>query len=230
VTPHVVDRPLRLGEVLAETVRLYGERVWAALAIGAAFTGALVVGSLVHTAAYFAIAALAFGVSYGAAARIVAGDSLAEAWSQVAVRIPVLLVLCVAVALPFVITLRYAVVLLFGAAWLAFSGFAIPVAMLERDAGERSWFGRVAFALDRSVQLARAEYLHALGVAAALLVLDLVLSILLSGLLRGFADNSATVAAVLAGVLLWPLVFLGLSVLYFEQRARGDARKAPAGG
>ena len=37
-----IDRPLKLGELLAETVRLYGERLWAMAGIGALLAGAIV--------------------------------------------------------------------------------------------------------------------------------------------------------------------------------------------
>jgi hypothetical protein len=79
---------------------------------------------------------------------------------------------------------------------------------------------RIAFSLLRSIRLARAEYLHALGVIAALIIIYLVLGIVLGVGLVGFADNAGLVAATLVQVVLAPFFFLGLSVLYFEQRAR----------
>jgi len=229
VSRHVVDRPLRVGELFAETVRLYGERIGAALALGALFTLTLAVGLTTYDLVYFVLVTLGFGATYAAAVRVAGGDSLSEACSQVVVRSPILLVLCVAVCLPFVASLRFGIVVLAGAAWLAFSGFAIPVLMLEGNEAPESWFARLGFALNRAVELARTEYLHALGVIAALLLLEWFLSVLVGGLLRGVADNSALVAAVLAGIILWPLVFFGLSVLYFEQRARRDAKLHASG-
>lgn len=217
---HHVDRPLGLSEILAEAIRLYGERLAAALVVGAVFTATLFVGVLVHPVVWVVLATLGFGAAYATACRLVAGDSLVEAWSQVLLRAPVLLPLFVAVVLPFTVTLYYGILVLVGAAWLALSGFAIPVAMLEAERGGESAFTRLGFAFDRSVQLARVHYLHALGVIAALLVIELLFSQILIRLLLGFADNTAAVSALLAGVVLWPLVFLGLTVLYFEQRTR----------
>ncbi len=43
---------------------------------------------------------------------------------------------------------------------------------------------------------------------------------LLVALLRGFADNGGLAATALVQIVLAPFFFLGLSVLYFEQKAR----------
>jgi hypothetical protein len=225
---HHVDRPLGLSEVFAEAIRVYGARLGAALGLGLAFTGPLLAGLHVHPVAWFAFATVGFGATYAASCRIAAGDSFLEAWSQVAFRAPVLVPLFFAVALPFVVTLYYGILVLVGAAWLAVSGFAIPVAMLEGGPGSSGTFSRITLSLDRSIQLARVDYLHALGVVAALMIVELLLSRVLIGLLLGFADNTSEVSAVIAGVVLWPFVFLGLVVLYFEQRTRVSARTAQA--
>jgi hypothetical protein len=215
-----VERPLQLGELLAETVRIYGERVWAALGLGALYAGALLGSALLHSALYFAVASLMVAVTYGAAARLVLGDTLREAWAQVAVRLPVLLVLALVVGLPFVLASSYLLLVLFAAFWIAFTGFSIPVAVVERPDVRDGWVGRVAYALERTIALARTEYLHAVGVAAALLVANLLVGNVLRAALQGFADNTSLVAVLLAQLVLAPFFFLGLSVLYFEQRAR----------
>ena len=216
-----VDRPLRLAEVLAETVRLYGERFRAVLGMGVVLAGSFVVADLIgHVFGFVTIAALAFTLSYGAAARIVAGDRFGEAWAQVGLRIPVLLVLSLIVAVPFVLGRIDPLLFIFAVAWLAFVGLSIPVAMLERDPEATSWYSRIAFALSRSVGLARAEYLHALGIVAALVILYLVLGPILAVLLVGFAENGRFAAITIANGVLGPFFFFGLTVLYFEQRAR----------
>ena len=129
-----VDRPLRLGELLAETVRLYGERVWAALGLGALVAAGLVlVVAVPHDAGRIPIVALVFTAAYAAAVRLTSGDPFREAWAQVGLRLPVLLVLTLVVSVPFAIG-RYDPVLFFVAVfWLGLTGFSIPVAMLERD-------------------------------------------------------------------------------------------------
>lgn len=225
---HHVDRPLGLSEIFAETIRLYGERIAAAMALGLVYAGATVAGGLAHDAVAVLAASLGFGVTFGAAARLAAGDSFVEAWSQVAVRLPVLVVLSAAVAVPFVIAASYLLLIVVGAAWLAFAGFAIPVTMLERDGEGEPWFRRISLALERSVMLARTGYLHAFGVTAALALVYLVFGVLLTALLRGFADNSDVVAGVLTQIVLTPFFFLGLVVLYFEQRTRVAAQTPQA--
>jgi hypothetical protein len=57
-------------------------------------------------------------------------------------------------------------------------------------------------------------------VIAALVILYLFLSAILFGALRGFAEQAEVAAAAIAQAVLAPFFFLGLAVLYFEQRAR----------
>jgi hypothetical protein len=215
-----VDRPLKLGEVLAETVQIYRRRLWAALGLGALYTGILAAASLVHPAFYYAVASLMVVATYGAATRLVSGDSFREAWAQVAVRLPPLAVLALVVGLPFVLASTYLLLLILAALWLGLTGFAVPVAVTERDEERRTWLQTVAYALERTVVLAKAEYLHAAGVAAALLLINFLVAVLLGGALVGFADNSRLIASALAQLVLAPFFFLGLGVLYFEQRTR----------
>ena len=215
-----VDRPLGLGEILAETVRLYGERVWAALALGLVYTAAIGGAALVHDALYYLVAAFMVAAAYAGAARLAVGDSFREAWGQVAVRLPVILVLALVVGLPFVLATSYLVFLLIAAAWIGLVGFAVPVAVLEREGDKPSFAARIAYALERALALARTDVLHAAGVAAALVLLNYVLAIVLGVTLAGFGDNSRAVAVLLAQVVLAPFFFLGLAILYFEQKAR----------
>ena len=72
----------------------------------------------------------------------------------------------------------------------------------------------------RSLSLARVEILHAIGIVAALMLVYIVLGLVLASALIGFADNGREIAVAIAQVLLSPLLFLGLSVLYFDQNAR----------
>jgi hypothetical protein len=214
------ERPLPLGELIAETIRLYGERPRAALGLGAVVAGAFLLARVVPALLEVLVISLAFTAVYGAAARIVSGDSFAEAWAQVGVRAPALLILTFVVAVPFAIAVGYLFLLVLAVLWLALSGFSIPVAMLEREGARDGVFGRIAYALDRSLRLARAEYLHAAGIVAALVIAYVLFSVLIGAALVGFADNGKVVAAALVQLVLAPLFFLGLAVLYYEQRAR----------
>ena len=218
------DRPLKLGELLAETVRLYGDRIWAAFGLGAFAGCALLVTAATPELLDILVFALVFTASYAAAARLGAGDGFAEAWAQVATRLPTLLVLTLIVSIPFAIALSQLLLIVLAVAWLAVTGFSIPVAMLEDGGDAETWFDRLGYSLTRSLQLARAEYLHAFGVAAALVLLFIFLGFYLGVALGGLADVSSVVAAVLVRIVLAPLFFLGFAVLYFEQRSRVPAQ------
>ena len=216
-----IDRPLKLGDLFAETVRVYGSRIWSAVGIGVFLAGSLLAASVIgHVIAFVVIVGFAFTAAYAVSSRVVVGDPAAEAWAQVGVRLPVLLVLTVVVSVPFVLGRVDPVLLLFGVAWLAFVGLAIPVAMLERDPTQGTWYGNIGFAINRATVLARAEYLHVLGVMAAFVIVYLLLGPLLAILLTGFADNGSLAASLIANGVLGPFFFLGLSLLYFEQKAR----------
>jgi hypothetical protein len=215
-----INRPLGLSELLAETVRLYGHRFGAAIGLGLPTGGAFLASLVLPLALDIVVVGIAFTASYAAAARLTAGDPFWEAWAQVGLRLPILLVLMVVVAVPFAVALTQLFLLVPAVAWLGLTGFSIPVTMLERDPEEGNWFQRVGFTLSRALSLARAEPLHAIGIAAALVIVYVVLGIVLTGALVGFADNGRTIAAAIAQVILAPLFFLGLSVLYFEQRVR----------
>jgi len=157
----IVDRPLKLGELLAETVRLYGARLWAAAGIGAFLGGAVfAAGILGELVLVIAVIAPAFTVCYAVAVRIALGDPAGEAWAQVGLRAPVLAPLTIIVSLPFVLGIVDALILFFSVAWLSFVGLAIPVAMIERTPEGTSWFGQIGFALTRATDLARLEILH----------------------------------------------------------------------
>lgn len=221
------DRPLSLGELLSEAIRIYSQRPWAAIGVGLVTGGAYLLAAVTPDLLDVLVVALSFTASYGAASRLVSGDTFPEAWAQVGVRAPVLLVITFVVAVPAVIALTYLFLLILGALWLALMGFSVPVAMLERDPDVRNPFDRIAYSLLRSIRLARAEYLHALGVVAALIMIYLVLGIGLGVALVGFAENGRLIATSLVQVVLAPFFFLGLSVLYFEQRARAAVSSPP---
>jgi hypothetical protein len=221
-----IYRPLGLSELLAETIRLYGHRFGAAIGLGLPIGGVFLATLVTPSVVDIVIVAAAFTASYAAAARVAAGDSLAEAWAQVGLRAPTLLVLAVIVAVPFALAVTQLYLLIPAVAWLGLMGFAIPVAMLEQDPDAKTWFDRLGHTVSRSFALARSEYLHAVGVSAALVMLSIVLGIVLTTTLVGFADNGREIAAAIAQVILAPLFFLGLSVLYFEQKVRAVSSRS----
>ena len=225
-----IERPLGLGEVLAETIRIYRERPWASLGLGAVVASAFVIAFRVPEALGSVALTATITLVYAAAARLVSGDSFTEAWAQVGLRLPILAVLAVVVVVPFALAARYLLLLLFAAAWLGVMGFAIPVAMLERDSERPGWFWHVSYSLRRALALARAEYFHAIGVVAAFIVVYVLFGTLLARILVGFADTGSFGAVTLVQLVLAPFFFLGLSVLYFEQTARALSSRGRSGG
>ena len=221
-----IHRPLGLSELLAETIRLYGHRFGAAIGVGLPIGGVFLATLVTPPVVDIVIVAVAFTASYAAAARVAAGDSLAEAWAQAGLRVPTLLVLALVVAVPFALAVTQLYLIVPAVAWLGLMGFAIPVAMLEQDPEAKNWLHRLSHAVSRSVALARAEYLHAVGVSAALVMVYIVLGIVLASTLVGFADNGREIAVAIAQVILAPLFFLGLSVLYFEQKVRAVSSRS----
>jgi hypothetical protein len=215
-----IDQPLGLGELLAETVRLYSNRFAASIGLGAPIAGAFLATLALPPVVNIFVVAVAFTATYAAAARVASGDGFVEAWAQTGLRLPTLLLLSVVVAVPFALAVGQLFLLILAVAWLAFTGFSIPVAVLEHDPEATSWFGRLSFALSRSARLARAEYLHAAGIVAALVVIVILLGIPLAVALSGVAESGREAAAALTQLVLAPFFFLGLSVLYFEQKAR----------
>jgi hypothetical protein len=108
-------------------------------------------------------------------------------------------------------------VLLFGfvlpaLAWLAFVGLVVPAVLLE-ERGLRDGFRR-------AVALARADYVHALGSLAALVIVAFISVGVLFFLLRGAGGQTLAIAAFLANMVVSPLLFLGAALLYFDQKAR----------
>jgi hypothetical protein len=221
-----VDKPLALGEVFAETVRIYGERRWAAFGLGAVVAAVFILSGYVPVAVAVALLAVAFTTSWALATRLATGDAFVEACAHLARSAPALVVFTLVASVPFALAISQAFLIVFAVAWLALVGFSIPVSVAERPPGDGSPFGRIAFALHRSLELARAEYLHAAGVVAALVVVYVVVGYVLAAALAGFADNSGLAAVALVQVVLAPFFFLGLAVLYFEQRARLESGRA----
>ncbi len=216
---HPPMRPLALGEIFAQTTHIYGERIWAAAGIGLIAAAAFVARAYVGPIAGIPVIALSITAAWAIAARVTLGDSFGESAAQAAVRAPALLVLAVVAAVPFSVALSQLYLVLIAVAWLALTGFSIPVAVVEQAPDER-FIHRVGFALHRSIDLARAEYLHAVGVIAALVIAVFLVGAFLYLSLRGFAENGDLAAGALTQVVLAPFFFIGLSVLYFDQRAR----------
>lgn len=196
-----------VGQLIAEALRVYGGSFWSVLPLGLpiAITNQVSTG---HSH-WVQVAVLAGAIplltaAYVAACLIVLeqrppGRAIATAFAGgVLIILPVPLLVLVYV-LPAV-------------AWLAFAGLVVPVALVEQRP-LRAAFGR-------AIQLARADYVHALGSLAAVTVIFAVTKIMLILLLHGQADAAERVALFLADLVLSPLLFLVPALLYFDQSAR----------
>jgi hypothetical protein len=192
-----------VGQVIAETIRAYGDRFWRVLPLGIpvavvdqlSVRQPLGIQMLVWWAATLLfVAAYLYGCSLVLEARP----------NRTAVGLAVL------IYVPFP-ALR-ALFILPGIAWFALIGLAVPAAMVEGL--------RFRDALVRGRQLAVADYAHALGSLAALVVVVGVAEQTLSALLHSQGDNGQRIAVALSDLVLSPLLFLGAALLYLDQSAR----------
>jgi hypothetical protein len=202
---------------VAEAIRLYGRRFWASLALGIA-PGAVGIAltrlpGWWDTIFVLTVGGAALSLSYVGATLVVAELPAERRSVLVALAVGVL----VFAPFPFLAS----ALLIPGLAWLALFGLAVPVAVVERQSPRGS--------LRRALELARADYVHALGGLSALVITALLTATVLFFLLRGQGDAALSVAAFLAVLVISPVVFLGSALLYFDQEARARLRARPPG-
>jgi hypothetical protein len=196
-----------VGQVIAESIRLYGQRFWPSLALGLSVAAIDQVSAgrslTTQTLILWAGTPLLTASFIGAVLIATPGR---RRWSTL-VRA---LLVGMLVFAPVPALVRFFV---FPAlAWLALFGLAVPVVLIER-VGARA-------ALIRARQLGVADFVHALGSLCALGILYFVTRVMLLLLLHGQADTTTRVAAFVADLVISPLVFLGSALLYFDQAAR----------
>jgi hypothetical protein len=203
-----------VGQLVAESIRLYGSSIWHALPMGLPIA---VADTLAHERTVgeriviLLVAAPFLTLAYAWAAAL-AGDVRPQrgTWLR-ALALGTLVFVPAAIFLPWF--------LLLSVAWLALAGLVVPVVMIE-DVG----FGA---AFRRAVQLCRADYVHALGSLATLVIVFVLTRLSLGFLLREQADNTIRAAAFIADLVVSPILFLGAALLYFDQAARvGSAPRA----
>src|SRR5262249_32129002 len=107
---------------------------------------------------------------------------------------------------------------LIGFFWLAPLGLVVPVIVIERLP-----LGR---AFRRGFDLARSDYVHALGSLATLALVVFLTQVLLTALLHGASQQSVQISAFLASLVMQPLLFLGAALLYDDQAARAEIESA----
>lgn len=196
-----------VGQLVAESLRLYGHHVRAALALGISLTVINQISAgretLVQVLVLAAGAPL-MAASFAAASALVGGVRPGRA---------VLVRAVVVGALVFVPAAFLSLVYVFPAiAWLALVGLVVPVLVIERLP--------VRAALRRAVALGRADFVHAFGSLATLVILFALVKLMLVLLLRDLGDSGERIALGLADLVLSPLLFLGGALLYVDQAAR----------
>jgi hypothetical protein len=200
-----------IGQLVAEAIRLYGATFLRALPLGGivAVANLLAVGQPRGVATVvLAAAAPVFTLGYGYATHLATGvRPPLRAW-LVALAVGVVVWLVAAALFPW---FSLAAVL-----WLALVGLAVPVALVERTS--------FAGSLRRGFDLGRADYLHAAGSLATLVVLFVLTRTGLALLLASQADNTVRTAIFLADLVVAPMLFLGGALLYVDQEARLRSR------
>ena len=197
-----------IGQVIAEAIRAYGANFWRALPLGLPIAVSTQI-SLGHSATIQMIVLFAFAPLVGAAFVWACRLTLGSRPTPVAFVCAAL----VFAPVPFLIRL----VVLPGIAWLALFGLSVPAAMRER-LGFRD-------ALRRGRQLGSADYVHALGSLAALIVVVGISELTLISLLRSQGENGQRAAHLAADIVLTPLLYLGGALLYVDQAARVGSRR-----
>jgi hypothetical protein len=211
-----VERPLPLplppaertvGQLVAEAIKLYGRHFLHALPLGLVVAGInqltlhadrLTVGAvLVATAPVFAVA-------FAYACRLELERPVSTRAWLLATAAGSLAFMPAALLMPWFA--------LAGVLWLALVGLAVPAAIREETSFTAS--------LRRGLELGRADYVHAAGSLATLVILFFVMRFGLALLLESQADNTVRTAIFLADTVLAPLLFLGGAILYEDQDAR----------
>jgi hypothetical protein len=96
--------------------------------------------------------------------------------------------------------------------YLAFFGWVVPAALVERTGLGQSF--------RRSAQLARVDFVHAAGGLATLVIVFYVVRLMLALLLRSGGEATERAAALMADLVLSPMLFVGSAILYLDQAAR----------
>ena len=205
-----------VGQLVAESIRLYGRDFLRALPLGivVAVVNQLTVDvDRTAVTGVLLVAAPLFAAAYAYAARLMKGEGAPRRSWLVALGVGSLTFVPAALLFPW---FALASVL-----WLALVGLAVPAAMVEGTSFTGS--------LRRGFALGRVDYIHAAGSLATLVILFFLMRFGLALLLESQADNTVRTAIFLADTVLGPLLFLGGALLYVDQEARLRSRRERQG-
>ena len=196
-----------VGQLVAESIRLYGSHFWRVLPLGLAFALIDQVNAGLSTGSQ-AIVLLVFAPVLSLAYLLACLIARETEWSRRTFLRALGAGTLAFLPVPFLVL----VFILPGLAWLALVGLVVP-AILYEDLPLRAGFAR-------ALQLSRADYVHALGSLAALVIVVFITHFTLVFLLHGQANATARIAAFLADLVISPVILLGAALLYFDQAAR----------
>jgi hypothetical protein len=201
-----------VGQLVAESIRFYGERFKIALLLGLAPAAIAAVFAHVSRRTSLLLAptlsAALLSATYVAACVLVLGARQSRARLVVAWLTGWL----VFAPVPFLVL----AFVLPGVAWLAAVGLVVPVLVVEGI--------QVRAAFARAWRLARADYVHAFGSLLTLGVVVFLTQGVLAFVLRGFGGTAVATAFFLASVVVSPLLFIGAALLYIDQSARTEVQ------
>lgn len=189
-----------IGQLVAETIRFYGRHFWRSLLLGVGPAAVTVAGYYVGFHPWLAAVVVAWillaSASYVGACVLVSGARPPRRHLLTAFAAACL------VSLP----------ILAGFVWLAPAGLVVPVVVTEGLPLRR--------ALRRGFDLAKVDYIHALGSLLTLGLVVFLTQVLLTALLHGASKQSVHISALLASLVMQPTLFLGAALLYEDQAAR----------
>jgi len=197
-----------VGQLVAESVRFYGDHFWEALGLGIAPAALAAVTPNVsrHTASI--LSPSVFGALLSAtfvAACVLALEArpsrgqLLRAW-----------LVGWAVVEPVLVPVPY--VVFAGVVWLICLALVVPVLVVERLP--------VSASVGRAVRLFRADWVHQFGSILTLAVVVVLSQGTLALALRGFGGTAVWISFFLASMVVSPLLFIGTALLYVDQKAR----------
>ncbi len=199
-----------IGQLVAESIRFYGDHFWGAMALGVPPAVLAVVAANASRRLSLILAPSLFAALLSATFVAAAVLVLERRPSNARLAVAWLIGWLVVSPVPFLVL----AFVLPGVAWLAALGLVVPVLVVE-DVRPRA-------ALARAWQLARADFVHAFGSLLTLGIVVFLTQAVLAFILRGFGGTAVSISFFLASVVVSPLLFIGTALLYVDQAARVD--------
>lgn len=197
-----------IGQLVAETIRFYGDHFWPSLRLGLAPAIAAVVGANVSRRTTLILSPAVFGPLLSATFVYASTLVLERRPAQRRLVVAWLAGWLAFVPVPFLV-LAYIVP---GLVWVVALVLLVPVLVAEEVA--------VRGAVSRAWLLARADLVHEAGSLLTLGIVVFLTQAVLAFVLRGFGDTTEWIAYSLASVVVSPLLFVGAALLYVDQSAR----------